>query len=886
MSDTAERVFIELGEKETPAAISGSLLVLVGLRGPIVPAYDEFPPLALGMDSMAFLEEVLGGDHTISSAIDAVESRMGVNATALFSFAEELKRRGLLVTERHEQHEVTEAPTFGDEVDLDDAGSDAELNALAFAIPIVLSVGPRGFEQIDHDGQVLSRMTAPEMHAATRFCVGTSIGDAYEQHRDEAQGMALSNDEHAALLRRLRASSLIAIRDPDAPEYQKMAINRQRMRDGNARRRRVVKRSLELVAEYEAREDEIEAQTGFRRVRVIPIENQLQPPPLALGCLVAYAKAFEGGVLNDTYSYHPRFFFPAEQDVVDLGETPSIYLFSNYVWSVDDHLQLSKTVKERSPASITIHGGPSTPKYEEDAQQFFVDHPHVDVAVRGEGEETFAHVLKALEASSRDGAFDLEVLREVEGVSFIDADGQLVRTPDRDRIADLDIIPSPLLTGLFDAFAAGPIEHIVLETNRGCPYGCTFCDWGSATASRIRKFDLDRVNEELEWIAKAEIHNIGIADANFGIFSRDVDLANFIVELNKKYGFPRAVGPNYAKNTVKHLRPIIESWADAGILADGKVALQSMDEETLTAIRRKNIKTEKYNQLAEEFRQNKLPLSVDIMMGLPGSTVASFADDMQSIIDRDVHAAIHETTLLPNSPMNAADYRAEHGITAKVGEIVKETNSYTRDEWDHMGYLRSATYVFDMAGVARHVGRFARQETGRREIELFDQMVRQAIGDPGRWPTLSYALRAIKHRMIAPATWRWFVDELHQFAVEQWGLPDDSALQTVIAVQHAVLPATGREFPIELELAHDYVAWNDAVVAARNDGHHFDWEKQPLRRLSEFGPARFVVEDADDACTSAIGQNIDRFIHDHANWDLAASIGRARVAAPEEARHR
>ncbi|MDH5238358.1 MAG: radical SAM protein, partial [Acidimicrobiia bacterium] len=468
-------------------------------------------------------------------------------------------------------------------------------------------------------------------------------------------------------------------------------------------------------------------------------------------------------------------------------------------------------------------------------------------------------------------------------LSIMTPDGPL-RTADRDRIADLDTIPSPILGGLFESFAAGPIEHIVMETNRGCPYGCTFCDWGSATASRIRKFDMDRVKAELDWIARSQIHNIGIADANFGIFARDVELAEYIVELNKEHGFPRAVGPNYAKNTVKHLRPIIESWANAGILADGKVALQSMDEETLTAIRRKNIKTEKYNQLAEEFRQNQLPLSVDIMMGLPGSTIESFANDMQSIIDRDVHAAIHETTLLPNSPMNAADYRAEHGITAKVGDIVKETSSYTRDEWDHMAYLRAATYVFDMAGIARHVARFARHETGRREIDLHDQMVRDVLAQPDRWPTLSYALRAVKHRMIAPGTWRWFCDELHQYAVLGWGLPDDSALRTVIAVQHAVLPAGGRQFPQELSLEHDYAAWNAAVVAARNNGHHADWEQQPLRNLRDFEPAVLIVDDPDHACLNAIGQNIDRFIHDHANWDLASSIGRARIVAPQEAR--
>ena len=81
-----------------------------------------------------------------------------------------------------------------------------------------------------------------------------------------------------------------------------------------------------------------------------------------------------------------------------------------------------------------------------------------------------------------------------------------------DRITDVDSIPSPYLTGLFDSFAAGPGRAAMIETNRGCPYGCTFCDWGSATLSRVRKFDLQRVFDELEWAAKNRLETVAIAD--------------------------------------------------------------------------------------------------------------------------------------------------------------------------------------------------------------------------------------------------------------------------------------------------------------------------------------------------------------------------------------
>ena len=111
------------------------------------------------------------------------------------------------------------------------------------------------------------------------------------------------------------------------------------------------------------------------------------------------------------------------------------------------------------------------------------------------------------------------------GIYFRKPGGGVTHTADRERISDLDIIPSPFLTGLFDAYADVPGTAVTIETNRGCPYGCTFCDWGSATLSRIRKFDLQRVFDEIEWCAKTHMQGIGPADSNFGIFERDVGIA-------------------------------------------------------------------------------------------------------------------------------------------------------------------------------------------------------------------------------------------------------------------------------------------------------------------------------------------------------------------------
>jgi radical SAM superfamily enzyme YgiQ (UPF0313 family) len=285
----------------------------------------------------------------------------------------------------------------------------------------------------------------------------------------------------------------------------------------------------------------------------------------------------------------------------------------------------SAEVKARSPHSLTVHGGPNTPKYTGDIESFLRTNPHVDIAVHGEGEATFAELLDALQGRLDDGA-DLSILRDVPGLTFRDGD-QIVHTGSRERMSDLDIIPSPYGTGLFDSVGDVEITLMTIETNRGCPYGCTFCDWGSATLSRMRKFELDRVFDDLEWCAKHKVRAVFWADANFGIFFRDVEIASKVVELKQQYGYPIIFESSYAKNTVKHLR--IETLASRGILSTGTLSLQSVDVATLDAIRRSNIKVEKYDQLAVEFGKQGLPLVVELMMGLPGSTVQSFVGDLQ-----------------------------------------------------------------------------------------------------------------------------------------------------------------------------------------------------------------------------------------------------------------
>ena len=780
---------------------------------------------------------------------DIVAKSNGQRA-GLNSFINELRSAGCL-TDSQPQNRFT-----GED---DGVTGTVNFSEVIIATPTSLICQGGKYLWYNHEGTLLLKLSLAEVTATAIFTEATSVSAAKELYMMQEVYESLNSEDFDMLVARLAGANLFS-QPPEKKEHEKPVLA-------------VRVDAAKVQAMVDARvvkHDEKAIDSGKNLVQVVPVNTQAGTAPASLGLLVAYAKEYQGGRLNDRYDFVPMFLID-ESRIVERGITPGVFIFSNYLWTVEDSLRLSAAVKAVNPANITIHGGPSTPSYEKDCEQFFLDNPHVDIAVRGEGELTFSDILDKLDIENAGG---LDVLKDVEGLTYRGATG-VVRTSNRDRIADLNTIPSPYLTGLFDEFGSVS-AGAVIETNRGCPYGCTFCDWGSATLSKVRRFELDRVYAELEWSAKNQIQDASIADANFGMLARDVAITEKIAELKSSYGYPRSVGINYAKNQVKYLRDIIRIMAEAGILTEGKVSLQSMDETTLQVIDRANIKLDKYNELATEFRRADLPLAVEIMVGLPGATSAAFHNDLQQCTNRDVRAMLNNTTLLPNSPMNDPAYRKEHAIVAAPGEMLKETASYTREEWEGMNRLKIAYYLFDSYGLLRYVARFIRSEKGIGEVEFYDSVQKEARKNPGKWPVISTLLSTLEEYMAPPGSWGLYINEVQRYMVDHVGMNDDSALRTVLAVQHAQLPAADRQFPDLLELGHDFSAWWDTILVAREEGHRDDWE-QHAPKLSEFAPGTLNVEDPNGVCLSELGKPLNSLLYSLRSWELDSSVARPRL---------
>lgn len=491
---------------------------------------------------------------------------------------------------------------------------------------------------------------------------------------------------------------------------------------------------------------------------------------------------------------------------------PGIILCSNYMWTRAANLEIGKQAKVQDPRHVLIHGGPDTPAYPHSCEAYLKAHPEVDFTIRGEGEATLVALLSHLAGSA-----ETQSVHEIAGLSFF-ADQQWVQTPARERAKDVNVYPSPFLTGVFDRLNWSEWNAVTLETNRGCPYGCSFCDWGSATLQKMRQFDMERVQREIIWAAQHKIPKLWIADSNFGIFKRDLEITRFICDIKKTYGYPKLVITNYAKNTKAHLIEIIEMLVDNGLVGTGIVSLQTRDQATLKAVRRHNIKTQEYDRLRETFEKRKLPMSTQLMIGLPGSTPESFKADLRFFFNQNIDVQIFRTVVLPNSPMAHPDYLAEHGLTYDDSGMLLSTAHLSVAELNHLEQLARLFRCAHTYGMFRYWLCTLQWEYAIDPIDYLDALLHTAYQSKDPWLSALHDTDSPPHDILTSHTllreklraegqWTAFYTALAQWTQSHYPQVNDQVLQLLITVQSAVMPSAHTHYPFAVTLPHDFVRY-------------------------------------------------------------------------------
>jgi len=236
------------------------------------------------------------------------------------------------------------------------------------------------------------------------------------------------------------------------------------------------------------------------------------------------------------------------------------------------------------------------------------------------------------------------------------------------------------------------------ETNRGCPYQCTFCDWGSTTFTKLRKFSDERLFKEIEWFGENKIVFIDCCDANFGIYQeRDFRLAQKLKEMTLKTKHLQKMAVSWAKNSSQKIIPIAKELQDANILGVVTLAVQSLDQETLKIIKRANIKFDKFSDLTTDFRKNGIPTYSEVIRGLPGETLESFKIGLEILTNTKIGSVnIYHDMVLPNAPMNEPSYIKQHNIQKIRSPVILQHSSIHRRGIQEYEYIVISTNTFSL----------------------------------------------------------------------------------------------------------------------------------------------------------------------------------------------
>lgn len=411
--------------------------------------------------------------------------------------------------------------------------------------------------------------------------------------------------------------------------------------------------------------------------------------------------------------------------------TNSVVAFSTYVWNRNYNFTVAKRIKEINPDVFIVFGGPEPPINKPDVFSKYM--PWCDVIVKQEGEATFKELLEHYLLG--------QDITKVVGL-LVNKDS-VVDTGSRPRIDRIDDVPSPYLIGLFDQLLADhpDIEwNCTLETNRGCPYQCTFCDWGSLTYSKIKKFNLERVYLELEWIGKNRISYIDLADANFGIFpERDNLIVDKLLETQATYGYPYRTSWSWAKNQKSDVIQIAKKIGQNNPYNSGlTISLQSMDETTLKTIKRNNLEINKMHEVFEECKKLGVPLNSELILGLPGETKTSWCNNLYNLMELGQHDNVEawQCQLLENAEMNLVQRRLNGINTIKVLDYLQNspkeevfeyidvvTDTATMPKEDMVESFAEYWYIqtWHMGGFSQLISRFIRRYCNEPYAEFYSK---------------------------------------------------------------------------------------------------------------------------------------------------------------------
>ena len=374
--------------------------------------------------------------------------------------------------------------------------------------------------------------------------------------------------------------------------------------------------------------------------------------PINIGFIASYMKKEFGDKVDISL-----FKYPDDAIKTIKSNPPDLIGLSNYSWNSHLSEYVASIAKKVNPKVITLQGGTNFPHLPNLQLEYLLQRPSTDIHAVYDAEKSTSALVKRILDSEKDLNHILK--KPIDGCVFVHPDSKkLIIGQELTRVKNLDEIPSPYLNGMMDKFFDGKLTPFI-QTNRGCPFKCSFCHTGADYYNKLCKFSPERLKDEIEYIAKKSqklgITNLHFADVNFGMYPQDRLFCEMLVETKKKYNWPLRVMSATGKNSKMR---VIEITNILGEMFPVSMSVQSMDENVLKNIKRENIKLDHMIGINKYVKSTGRISKAELIIGLPGETKKTFVDGINSLLNSDSSSiTIYTLMMLYGTEFKNPDYR-------------------------------------------------------------------------------------------------------------------------------------------------------------------------------------------------------------------------------------
>lgn len=368
--------------------------------------------------------------------------------------------------------------------------------------------------------------------------------------------------------------------------------------------------------------------------------------PYPIGCIKSYF--LEYSKYSSQYEVE---IFKDPQEFIDayLGKKPSAVGFGNYVWNSELSSDVAREIKSLNPETLIVFGGPNFPLEDSKREEWLKERPFIDMYVVGDGEETFTKII--------DFWHELQDIEKLKKANFSGCytlvNNKLHKNQEYSpRIDDLDKIPSPYLKGYLDRFLKDERLSPLIESNRGCPFTCTFCVDGNTSRTRVFHKSVSRFEQEIEHIATHyDGKMLTIADLNFGMFARDVDISKSIAQIKEKYDFPYYIQVSAGKNNKPRILECAKILEGSMGLA---ASVQSLDKDVLKKVKRNNISEQQLLEMTKAGNELSANTYSEVILALPGDSKEKHMETVYKLADSEINIiSMYQCMILEGSELGS-----------------------------------------------------------------------------------------------------------------------------------------------------------------------------------------------------------------------------------------